>query len=175
MPQTIRYELLAGRIAISDVRRFLTTLNEIARSYQTTIQAVDASKIAGRQHIDYAVNKALKSFEDHNNTAQNLAVEILLQLSACRQIQKALDMGIRAGEMGVIFIVVGAARPIEETMRALVRLIVPDQGLIEYSEAKRVSLMRTFGITDLEVDATGGPHNIPALIRERIALFNAFK
>jgi len=175
MPQTIRHELLAGRIAISDVRRFLTTLDEIARSYQTTIQTVDASKIAGRQHIDYAVNKALKSFEDHSNTAQNLAVEILLQLSACRQIQKALDMGIRAGEMGVIFIVVGAARPIEETMRALVRLIVPDQGLIEYSEAKRVSLMQTFGITDLEVDATGGPHNIPALIRERIALFNAFK
>ncbi len=175
MTQITNYGLLAGRITVGNTQRCLATLDKIALSCRTTIQAVDASKIAGHQHIDYAVHQALQSFQDHSNVAQDLGVEILLQLSACRQIQKALDMGIRIGEMEVVFIVVGAARPIEETISKLIRLIVPDERLIEYKERKRVSLMQMFTITDVEIDAAGGPQKIPALVRERVALFNAFK
>ncbi len=171
----MHYDLLAGRIFIEDVHRFLTTLDKIALSRQTTIQTVDATKIAGRHHIDYAVTKAITSFENHSNIAQDIGVEILLQLSACRQIQKALDMGVHTGEMEVVFIVVGTARSIEETMKELTRLTVPDERLLEYRETKRASLMQTFKITDAEVGAAGGSHKIPALVRERIALFNAFK
>ncbi|MGZ4904164.1 MAG: KEOPS complex subunit Cgi121 [Halobacteriota archaeon] len=175
MAQTMHYDLLAGRIAIENVQGYLSDLNKIALSCQTTIQAVDASKIAGQQHIDYAVNKAIRSFEDRNNIAQDLGVEILLQLSASRQIRKALDMGVRTGEMEVVFIVVGTVRSIEETIKKLTHLTVPDERLVEYRETKRASLMQTFTITDVEVDAVGGSHKIPALVRERIALFNAFK
>ncbi len=174
--QTMPYDYLAGRVVVENVQTYLSDLDKIALSFQTTIQAVDASKIAGEQHIDYAVNKAIRAFDDHGNIAQDLGIEILLQLSACRQIKKALDMGVRTGEMDVVFIVVGTTvRSIEETMRKLTDLVVPDEHLIEYTETKRASLMQTFAITDAEADAAGGPHKIPALIRERIALFNAFK
>ncbi len=171
----MHYDLLAGRVVVGNVKDFLSNLNKIALSCKTTIQAVDASKIAGQQHIDYALNKAIRSFETHSNIAQDLGVEILLQLSACRQIQKALDMGVRTGEMEVVFIVVGTKRSIEETIKELTYITVPDKRLIEYVETKRASLMQTFRITDAEIDAAGGSHKIPALVRERIALFNAFK
>ncbi len=176
MVQTMHYGLLAGKIIIENVQNFLSDLDKIALSCQSTIQAVDASKIAGRQHVDYAVNKAIQSFKDHSNIAQNLGVEILLHLSACRQIGKALDMGVRTGEVGAIFIVVGgSARSIDQTIKKLTYLIVPDERLIAYRETKRAAVMRTFTITDVEIDAAGGPHKIPAIVRERVALFNAFK
>ncbi len=175
MAETMCYKFLAGRTSISDRQRFLATLDTIALSNQTTIQAVDASKIAGRQHIDYAVGKAIASFKDRSNIARNVGVEILLQLSACRQIQKALDMGVHTGEMEVVFIVVGATRPIAETIKELSGLVESDESVIDYRETKRASLVNAFMMTDAEIDAAGGPHTIPALIRERIALFNAFK
>ncbi len=175
MAQEIQYGLLAGGIVIDDLRHFLATIDTIAQLHQTTIQAVDASKIAGLQHINFAVGKAIKSFDDHSNIAQNVGVEILLQLSARRQIQKALDMGVHAGQMNVVFIVVGTGQSIARTITELASLIVPDERVIDYSEVKRAPLMKAFHITDIEVNAAGGPHTVPVLIQERIALFNAFK
>ncbi len=175
MAATMRYKFLAGRTSISDPQRFLATLDTIALASQTTIQAVDASKIAGQQHIDYAVGKAIASFKDHSNIARDVGVEILLQLSACRQIQKALNMGVHTGTMEVVFIVVGTTRSIAATIKELSGLVEPDESVIDYRETKRVALMSAFMITDAEINAAGGPQTIPVLIRERIALFNAFK
>ena len=171
----MQYDVLTGRTVVDDVRSFLKKLGEIGQSCQTTIQAVDATKVADRRHVDYAVTNAIRSFESRSNIAQNLGVEILLQLSACRQIQKALDMGVHKGEMSVLFVIVGAAQSIGKTMRELNRLIVPDLHVIEYQEIKRAPLMRMFKITDSEIRAAGGPHRIPELVRERVVLFNAFK
>jgi tRNA threonylcarbamoyladenosine modification (KEOPS) complex Cgi121 subunit len=54
-------------------------------------------------------------------------------------------------------------------------LIVVDPRVIDYREAKREALMQTFNITEEEVRAVGGFHRIPELVRERLALFDAFK
>jgi tRNA threonylcarbamoyladenosine modification (KEOPS) complex Cgi121 subunit len=35
--------------------------------------------------------------------------------------------------------------------------------------------MQTFNITEEEVRAAGGYHRLPELVRERLALFDAFK
>jgi tRNA threonylcarbamoyladenosine modification (KEOPS) complex Cgi121 subunit len=171
----MRYEILAGKATIESVEVFLRDINAIARSSNATIQAVDASKIADRQHVDDAVRQALRSFADGHNIATNLGVEILLHLSACRQIQKALHFGVHKGDMDVLFIVVGTRKALERSAQKLNQLIVVDPHVIDYREAKREALMQTFNITEEELRAVGGFHRIPELVRERLTLFDAFK
>lgn len=171
----MRYEILAGKATIESVEAFLHDIDTIARSSNATIQAVDASKVADMQHVEGAVRQALRSFADGRNIATNPGVEILLHLSACRQIQKALNLGVQKGEMDVLFVVVGTRKAIERSAQQLNQLIVVDPRVIDYREAKRETLMQTFNITEEEVRAVGGFHRIPELVRERLTLFNAYK
>ncbi|MGZ8880306.1 MAG: KEOPS complex subunit Cgi121 [Halobacteriota archaeon] len=171
----MRYEILAGKATIESVEAFLHDIDAIARSNNATIQAVDASKVADMQHVEDAVRQALRSFADGRNIATNPGVEILLHLSACRQIQKALNLGVQKGEMDVLFVIVGTRKAIERSAQQLNQLIVVDPRVIDYREAKRQTLMQTFNITEEEVRAVGGSHRIPELVRERLTLFNAYK
>jgi tRNA threonylcarbamoyladenosine modification (KEOPS) complex Cgi121 subunit len=77
--------------------------------------------------------------------------------------------------MDVLFIVVGTTKSIERSARRLSQLIVVDPRVLDYRETKRGQLMQTFNITEKEVRAAGGYHRIPELVRERLALFDAFK
>ncbi|MGZ5539123.1 MAG: KEOPS complex subunit Cgi121 [Halobacteriota archaeon] len=171
----MRYEILAGKATIESVEAFLHDIDAIARSNNATIQAVDASKVADMQHVEDAVRQALRSFADGRNIATNPGVEILLHLSACRQIQKALNLGVQKGEMDVLFVIVGTRKAIEMSAQQLNQLMVVDPRVIDYREAKRETLMQTFNITEEEVRAVGGSHRIPELVRERLTLFNAYK
>lgn len=171
----MRYEILAGKATIESVEAFLYDIDAIARSNNATIQAVDASKVADMQHVEDAVRQALRSFADGRNIATNPGVEILLHLSACRQIQKALNLGVQKGEMDVLFVIVGTRKAIEMSAQQLNQLMVVDPRVIDYREAKRETLMQTFNITEEEVRAVGGSHRIPELVRERLTLFNAYK
>lgn len=171
----MRYKILAGKATIESVEVFLQDIDAIARSSNAAIQAVDASKVADRQHVEDAVRQSIRSFADGRNIATNLGVELLLHLSACRQIQKALNLGVQKGERDVLFIVVGTKTAIERSTQKLNQLIVVDPHVIDYREAKREALMQTFNITEEEVRAVGGFHRIPELVRERLALFDAFK
>jgi tRNA threonylcarbamoyladenosine modification (KEOPS) complex Cgi121 subunit len=171
----MHYEILAGKATIESVEVFLHDLDAIARSSNATIQAVDATKVADRQHVDDAVRQSLRSFADGHNIATNLGVEILLHLSACRQIRKALNFGVHKGDVDVLFVIVGTTNSIERSTRRLNELIVVDPRVIDYKDTKREPLMQTFNITDEEARAAGGYHRIPELVRERLALFDAFK
>jgi KEOPS complex subunit Cgi121 len=171
----MRYEILAGKATIESVEAFLHDIDSIARSNNATIQAVNASKVADMQHVEDAVRQALRSFADGRNIATNPGVEILLHLSACRQIQKALNLGVQKGEMDVLFVIVGTRKAIERSAQQLNQLMVVDPRVIDYREAKRETLMQTFNITEEEVRAVGGSHRIPELVRERLTLFNAYK
>jgi len=171
----MRYEILAGKATIESVKAFLRDIDAIARSSNATIQAVDASKVADMQHVEDAVRQSLRSFADGRNIATNLGVEILIHLSACRQIQKALNLGVQRGEMDVLFVVVGTRKAIEMSAQSLNEMLVVDPRVIDFHEAKREALMQTFKITKEEVRAVGGSYRIPELVRERLALFDAFE
>jgi len=169
------YEILAGKIKIEDIKSFLSTVNEIATNFGVVIQAINAEKIVGKEHIDYAVKKAIKSFENGRNIAKNLGLEILLYMSARRHIQKALAMGIREGAMNVLFVVTGEEVQIKKALGTLSKMIEVRPEVIEYDESKHSSIVKAFGITDKEVDAAGGNEKIPKLVLERVALFDVFR
>jgi tRNA threonylcarbamoyladenosine modification (KEOPS) complex Cgi121 subunit len=46
---------------------------------------------------------------------------------------------------------------------------------MEYDETKNTPLMHAFNITKQEIAAAGGDARIPDLVRERLALFDAFR
>ena len=169
------YEILAGMISVEDTHRFLDAVNKISTDSGVMIQAVNAENIAGREHIDYAVKKAIKSFKNEKNIAKDLGLEILLYIGARRHIQKALTMGIREGTMNVLFILVGAKAQIKKALGMLSKMIEVRTEVIEYDESKRSCIMKAFDITDREVDAAGGNEKIPKLVLERVALFDVFK
>jgi len=171
----MQYDVVAGKITIGSVPAFLRELDAIAQSSNTTIQAVDATKVAGRRHVDCAVRYAMRSFRDHRNIARDLGVEILLYLSACRQIRKALEMGVHEGEMDVLLIVVGAKKSIVRAATQLTSFIRSDPRVMEYDETKNAPLMHAFKITEQEIAAAGGHARIPDLVRERLVLFDAFR
>ena len=170
----MQYDVVAGKITIESVPAFLTEIDATAQSHNTTIQAVDATKVAGRQHVDYGVRNAIRSFRDQQNIATDLGVEILLHLSACRQIRKALKMGVHEGKMDVLLIVVGAKESVDTTAAQLRGLLRSDPRVIEYRETKKEPLMRAFDITEQEIAAAGGHARIPDLVRERVVLFDTF-
>jgi len=169
------YEILAGKIKIEDTKSFLSTVNEISTNFGVIIQAINAEKIVGKEHIDYAVKKAIKSFENGRNIAKNLGLEILLYMSARRHIQKALAMGIREGAMNVLFVITGEGVQVKKALGTLSEMMEVRPDVIEYNESKRSRIMKAFDITDKEVDAAGGPEKIPKLVLERVALFDALK
>jgi len=171
----MQYGVVAGKITIESVQGFLQEVNAIAQSNNTTIQAADATKIAGRRHVDCAVRNAVRSFRDHRNIATDLGVEILLHLSACRQIRHALEIGVHEGEMDVLLVVVGAKKSIDRTAVQLSELIRSDSRVMEYDETKNTPLMHTFNITKQEIAAAGGDSRIPDLVQERLVLFDAFR
>jgi KEOPS complex subunit Cgi121 len=171
----MQYDVVGGKITIGSVQAFLRELDAIAQPSNTTIQAVDATKVAGRRHVDCAVRNAMRSFRDHRNIATDLGVEILLHLSACRQIRKALEMGVHEGKMDVLFIVVGAQKSIERTATQLTGLIHSDPRVTDYNETKNAPLMHAFNITEQEIAAAGRYARIPDLVRERLVLFDAFR
>jgi KEOPS complex subunit Cgi121 len=169
------YELLAGAISVDDTQRFLDAVNKVSADSGAIIQAINAETIAGREHVDYAVKKAIKSFENGKNIAKDLGLEVLLYVSARRHIQKALAMGIREGAMDVLFVVIGEELQAKKALATLSAMIKVRPEVIDYTESKRSRIMKVFDITDKEVGAAGGAEKIPKLVVERVALFDAFK
>jgi len=90
--------IIQGTIYIEDIEEFLRKLKAVGIKNNTTIQALDADKLAGEKHVMFAVEKALNSFKAGRNIANDLAKEILLYAAGTRQINKAIHLGIHKGQ-----------------------------------------------------------------------------
>jgi len=103
----MKTHLIAGTCEITDVNGFLHTLGGIASGYGITVQAIDASKTAGNEHILAAAEKAIRAVQRHDSISDDLGMEILLYASGNRQIKKALSMGVRTGRNEIVLVAVG--------------------------------------------------------------------
>jgi len=78
---------------VEDVNRLLQRLARIG-----TIQLLDASLVAGEDHVRFACFEALRAFDHRENVASTVSMEILLRAACTRQIDEAIDrLGIRPG------------------------------------------------------------------------------
>ncbi len=160
--------ILGGRVEIKDVRAFIARLAEIGKEQRVTIQAANADLIAGREHLEYAVTKAIEAFHNKTNLARDLGMEIMLYLRGRRQIEKALEMGVHPGVNNVAIAIVGdGAEGARDSVLSL--LDEADDGVVEYDHKKDEALMRLYDITPAELEIVGRDR-IPLLARERSAL-----
>jgi KEOPS complex subunit Cgi121 len=94
--------LLAGHPAVDDPETFLEKLREVASESDVAVQAFDGRYVAGRHHLERAVNLARRERERGNGIADTLAVEVLCYAAGRRQISDALAMGVDASCDGVV-------------------------------------------------------------------------
>ena len=159
--------ILEGKVSIDNVEDFLHKLKKMSIEKNLTIQALDADKIAGEEHIRFAVEKAINSFRTGTAIANDLSKEIMLYAAGTRQINRAVKLGIHMGENNIVLVAVGDAElsGFDEIRPAPV---------LAYDQSKKEQLMKVFGITDKELEAVG-ENKLPELVLERVALVDVIK
>ncbi len=160
-------QILEGRIFIEKPDDFLQRLKNMGKEKNLALQALDADKIAGEEHIRFAAEKAINSFKKGKNIANDLAKEIMLYAAGTRQISRAVKLGIHNGENNIVLVAVGDAElpGFEE---------IEQKQVLAYSASKKEALMKVFGITNMELEAVG-EEKLPELVLERVALVDVIK
>lgn len=159
--------ILEGKVSIDNVEEFLHKLKKISIEKNLTLQALDADKIAGEEHIMFAVEKAINSFRTGTSIANNLSKEIMLYAAGTRQINRAVKLGIHKGENNIVLVAVGEGKlPEFDEIRPA--------PVLAYDLSKKEALMKAFSITNEELEAVG-EEKLPELVLERVALVDVIK
>lgn len=159
--------ILEGKVSIDNVEEFLHKLKKISIEKNLTLQALDADKIAGEEHIMFAVEKAINSFRTGTAIANDLSKEIMLYAAGTRQINRAVKLGIHKGENNIVLVAVGDAElsGFDE---------IKYKPVLSYAQSKKEALMKAFAITNEELEAVG-EDKLPELVLERVALVDVIK
>lgn len=168
-------EVVEGVATVDDVDPFVARLGRIAADHGVAIQPFDARYVVDREHLALAVDLANRAVARDEAIADDRAVEFLCYAAGRRQIERALTMGVEAGEVPVVVVVDGgdvgtdasaAAADAEVAAAAAAReLLEPASTLGEY-DVDRVR--EFFDIGDAELAAADG--DLAGLVRERVAL-----
>lgn len=143
-----------GSVKIGNTVDFLKRVR--AGIQPAEVQIIDASCIAGKPHLFFAFLNAEKSFAEKRAISENLAMETLLYASGSRQIRRAIEMlGVKSQTSTVAAIILASdEKEVKQAEEKLSKLIigVRDDVVLEIeSKAKINCLMKTFGVTDLEL------------------------
>ena len=173
-------ELVDGRATIEGVDRFVAELTAIGDEHGCAIQAFDARYIVSRGHLERAVELADRARARGEAVARERAVEILLYAAGRRQIERALELGVDAGEGPVVVLVAteedgetnderAAAAAVEELLDTA-RILEDTDTLDGFDETQ---VCEFFGIGDAERAATHA--GLDVLVGERVALLDVEK
>ena len=152
-----RHLMVAGfrNVKIRDADDFFQTLKDDTDN--TCVQFLDASLVAGFEHLRFAALNALNAFEGQVCISSNLAIEILLYASAQRQIKEALRLiGIQPSTRKVAVVILGSTQ--EQSSKKL-RAVSPliggqrDDRVIDLTDEKQAGIKKLFGISDAELEA----------------------
>lgn len=164
-------KILGGAIEIKDPTKFIEEVRDL--SEDSVVQVVNADFIVGREHVEFAVKKALDSFKSGKNISRDLSIEIMLYLSGKRNIDKAMEIGVKKGKNDALFILYGDdTENLEKEIED--RYVVEEKDLLRYDKSKKEKIMEFFGITKEEIEAVG-EEKIPKLVMERGILLNILK
>ena len=156
-------ELVEGEATVEDVDGFLSTVGEVGEATGATVQVFDARYIVDRAHVERAVELADRERGRGAAIAREPAVEILLYAAGRRQIDRALGMGVSAGECPVVAVAVGGDEA--AAARRLRALLTPAETLGSPDESR---VRAFFDVTDRELRATTG--TLADVVHERVAL-----
>ena len=144
---------------IGDIQDILPIISGLEKEHESTIQLFRADRIFGKEHLQTAVELAIRSWDSGNARAKTLGMEILLYAAAERQISRAIDkLGIVPEATEFAIVTVGRIAP-EEVLKAI---DLQSADVLE-PQGKDYSI---FEITLEEIKMA----SIPELVLERMAL-----
>ncbi|MFB6107161.1 MAG: KEOPS complex subunit Cgi121 [Halobacteriaceae archaeon] len=173
--------LVEGVASVADTDAFVAALQAVGDDHGCAVQALDARLVAGRDHLEAAVEHARRSFVRGENVARDPAVEVLLYAAGRRQITRALELGVSEGETPAV-VVVDALRHYgdaagdggdEDAAAQAVRdlgALTPASALDRTDEA---AVRAVFDVSERERAATAA--SLSALVCERVALLDVEK
>ncbi len=158
---------------VSSVESFLQILHDIAEQYNVTIVCLNRNAMAGRKHVISALSHAIRSFQEKNNIARTLEVEVLLYAAGTRQTSCTKPFGIQTGSNEAYLCMYPKN---EEAVRALTPHMQDkeDEDWDCIPEEKMQILQELFSIPDEELQTVGNDR-IQELVCERVALLEVFK
>jgi KEOPS complex subunit Cgi121 len=98
-------ELVEGAGTVGDVDRLIERFGEIGTEHGCVITAFDGRYLLGREHVERATRLAARAFERGENVADTRSIEVLLYAAGRRQIDRALEVGVSAGEGPIVVVV----------------------------------------------------------------------
>ncbi|MEZ5336009.1 MAG: KEOPS complex subunit Cgi121 [Methanolobus sp.] len=107
----MEFSIIGGSAFIGSVPDFLSSVKSVSSANKTIIQAMDASKIAGEEHVRFAIKKAIRAIDNKSNVAKDAGIEIMRYASGKRQIGEAFSLGVHEGQMDLVFAVAGDKNP----------------------------------------------------------------
>lgn len=121
-------------------------ITDYSKDNSCSIQIFDPDVVVGKDHLLWAVEKAQKRFEDGENQADSLEIEILLCSSGERQIKKAIEkMGLKDMSEEVAVVTHCYVDDLLDHMDW-----ERDDNILEPSKEK----IKNFGVSDIEIDST---------------------
>lgn len=165
-------EIGGGRFP--DVGSFLEVLEEVGDAHGVTAQAFDARYVVSERHLERALELADRERDRGAGIARDRGIEMTLYAAGRRQIDRALEMGVSAGETPVVVAVDGAnsegdgeesERRERAAAEAIGERLVRAETLGSYDDDRVRSF---YDIGAAELDATDA--GIEALVLERVAL-----
>jgi KEOPS complex subunit Cgi121 len=142
-------------VKIRDADKFFQALKNEAN--ETHVQILDASLIAGYEHLQFAVLNALSALAGHVGISSNLAIEIILYASAQRQIKKAFRLiGVQSNTRKVAVVILARTKEqASRRLKALSRLVggQRDDQVIDLTQDKLEGIKKLFGISSVELES----------------------
>ncbi len=122
------------------------------------LQLIRADRVAGPEHLQFAARNALLAYRSKRRRARSLAVEFLLYVSCTRQISKAIErLGVTGKTRKVVLTAFAKKEKdveglVEEAARITQGHLM--DSVLDVSEKKVDLLMKVYGVTKKELDAT---------------------
>ena len=167
-------------VHIDNVDIFLKQIKSTA--HPASAQILDAQHVAGKPHLLFAFLNALKSHQSGQAISKNLDMETLLYVSGSRQITRAIEMlGITPHTSTIALIIFALTANEVKEAENKITLLVPgsrDDTVLEVTnQEKYLNLMKTFGVTELEIKTVSGSglskyETLTWLIVERVSLLS---
>lgn len=159
------------RTNITDPKALVRSVNESCAPH--VAQIVDASRVAGRDHLWMAAVNAAKATETGFALSKGIGIEALLYASAQDQIRKALTtLGVTTKSTTIALMVFSPGRAeVESAYRKVAAVLgVEDDCVLEVDSVKTAYLKKAYRIGDAELLAAGGESALGGLVVERGAL-----
>ncbi len=155
-------KIVEGVVEVRSVKDFLNNFRDCVAVF------LDANYVVDREHVEFAVKKALKAWKEGRRVAKTLSMEILLYCAGRRQISDAIEMGLKEGRNEVVVVLD------DECFEKLKSLGFEEKPVLKLDDAKIEKIKEFFKISEEELRIVG-VEKLSLLVRERIALFDVFK